>query len=92
MVVLHKALQLNPQFCSGILDPQFIKQATLFYYRFIHRRQNMLSIQTLTSVGQKLPLGWQEFCEENHIYISPTKRGLTLKEQVLDQAPNDMVH
>ena len=61
IVVLHKALQLNPQFCCGILDPQFIKRASSFYYRFIHRRQNMLSIQKLTSVGQKLPLRWHEF-------------------------------
>ena len=29
-----------------------------------------------------------QFCEENHIYISPTKGGLTPKEQVLDQAAN----
>ena len=33
-----------------------------------------------------------QFCEENHIYISPTKGGLTPKEQVLDQAANGMVH
>ena len=57
MVVLHEALQLNPQFCDRILDPQFIKRATSFYYRFIHRRQNMPSIQKLTSVGQKRSMG-----------------------------------
>jgi hypothetical protein len=36
IVVLHKALQINPQFCGGVLDPLFMKRATGFYYRFIH--------------------------------------------------------
>ncbi len=32
-----------------------------------------------------------QFCEEQHILISPTKGGLTPKEQVLDQAANGLV-
>ncbi len=58
IVVLHRALELVPNFMGGLLDPEFSKRAMRWYYRFIKRRQYNLSIQRPTSVGQKLPEGW----------------------------------
>jgi hypothetical protein len=60
IVVLHRALELVPNFLGGVLDPEFSKRAMRWYYRFIKRRQYNLSIQRPTSVGQKLPEGWQD--------------------------------
>jgi hypothetical protein len=45
---------------GGLLDPEFSKRAMKWYYRFIKRQQYNLSIQQPTSVGQKLPLGWED--------------------------------
>ncbi len=54
IVVLHKALELVPNFMGGLLDPEFSRRAMRWYYRFIKRRQYNLSIQRPSSVGQVL--------------------------------------
>ena len=58
IVVLHKTLELAPNFMGGLLDPEFSKRALKWYYYFIKHRQYNLSVQRPTSVGQKLPAGW----------------------------------
>jgi len=61
ILVLKKALELEPNFMGGLLAPDFMKRAMPWYYRYINRRAHHLSIQKPTSVGQKLPDGWQDF-------------------------------
>ena len=71
--VLHKALQINPQFCGGVLDPLFMKRATGFYYRFIHRRQNMLSIQR-AGVGSSSKWVGTSACHKRKYYAHARSR------------------
>ena len=59
VLVLHKALEFEPNFMGGLLDIGFINRAMQWYYRFISRCRYNLSIQKPTSTGQKLPDGWQ---------------------------------
>ncbi len=59
IVGLHKALELIPNFMGRVLDPEFSKRAIRWYYCFIKRRQYNFSIQRPTSIGQKLPIGWE---------------------------------
>ena len=58
ILVIKKALEFEPNFMGRPLAPQFMKQALSWYYRFISRRQNHLSIQKSTSVVGKRTGGY----------------------------------
>jgi hypothetical protein len=57
VLVLHKALEFEPNFMGGLLHSGFMKRAMQWFYRFITRRKYNLSIQKATSIGQKLQDG-----------------------------------
>ena len=58
MMVIRAFLLVNPGMHGGKNHPTFMKNCVNMYYRFL-RRHN-LSTRRVTSVGQKLPPGWEE--------------------------------
>ena len=58
-MIFRKVVELDPNFLGGVESDKFmIKLKKWFYYGFIKRAN--LSVRKLASVGQKLPVNWQE--------------------------------
>ena len=91
LVVLRSFLILDDSFLGGKNDPTFMTRACAFYYRFLKRRH--LSIRKVTSVGQKLPPGWEEKWEQYKRNVLAVRRlpggGLISPDQIynMDQTP-----
>ena len=62
LVVLRTFLQLNPAMFGGKSAVGFIVKMNRLFYAFLKRHG--LSIRAITSVGQKLPVGWETKWDE----------------------------
>eukprot|EP00734_Pompholyxophrys_sp_LG126_P000144 Pompholyxophrys_sp_v1_NODE_20_length_4050_cov_7.809011.p1 type:complete len:364 gc:universal NODE_20_length_4050_cov_7.809011:2298-3389(+) len=57
-LVYREAIKKNPKLCGGVESPRFWQRLATWYSNFSRRKK--FSMRALTSVGQKLGVGWEE--------------------------------